>query len=41
MLLKLKILLIMNIEDVKQEEIVADAEELYPEKIKENETSVE
>ena len=28
-------------EEVKQEEVVVDAEELYPEKIKENETSVE
>jgi hypothetical protein len=28
-------------EEVKQEEAVVDAEELYPEKIKENETSVE
>ena len=28
-------------EEVKQEEVVADAEKLYPEKIKENETSVE
>ena len=28
-------------EEVKQEEVVVNTEELYPEKIKENETSVE